>query len=69
MKAGTAQSKEFDNDAAFLRLQSKVSEADALGFGHLAAGEPNVEERLAALEKTDQVNRLLADLKARVSGK
>jgi phage shock protein A len=65
VRTGTAGMKEFESDAAFLRLQSKVSEADALGQGHLAAGEPNAEQRLAALEKSDQVDRLLADLKAR----
>ena len=65
VRAGTANMKEFDSDAAFDRLQSKVSEADALGHGHLIAGEPNADQRLAALEKSDQVDRLLADLKAR----
>jgi phage shock protein A len=65
IRAGTANMKEFDSDAAFDRLQSKVSEADSLGHGHLIAGEPNAEQRLLALERSDQVDRLLADLKAR----
>jgi phage shock protein A len=68
VRAGTANMKEFDHDAAFDRLQMKVSEADSLGHGHLTAGEPNAEQRLAALEKSDQVDRLLADIKARVDG-
>jgi phage shock protein A len=69
IRSGTANMKEFDSDAAFLRLESKVSETEALGHGHLVAGQPNAEERLARLEKSDQVDRLLADLKARVTGR
>jgi phage shock protein A len=68
IRAGTANMKDFETDAAFLRLESRVSEADALGHGHIAAGQPNAEQRLAALEKSDQVERLLADVKTRVSG-
>ena len=68
VRAGTTNFKEFDHDAAFDRLQMKVSEADALGHGQMTAGEPNAEQRLAALEKSDQVDRLLADLKARTNG-
>jgi phage shock protein A len=68
VRAGTANMKEFDHDAAFDRLQMKVSEADSAGHGQLAAGEPNAEQRLAALEKSDQVDRLLADIKHRVAG-
>jgi phage shock protein A len=68
IRAGTTNMKEFDHDAAFDRLQMKVSEADSVGHGQLAAGEPNAEQRLAALEKSDQVDRLLADLKTRAPG-
>jgi phage shock protein A len=68
MRAGTTNMKDFDHDAAFDRLQMKVSEADSLGHGQLAAGEPNAEQRLAALEKSDQVDRLLAEIKARATG-
>jgi phage shock protein A len=67
VRAGTANMKELDHDAAFDRLQMKVSEADSFGHGQIAAGEPNAEQRLAALEKSDQVDRLLADLKSRVA--
>ncbi len=68
IRAGTGNVKDFESDAAFDRLQSKVFEADALGRGHLIANQPNAEHRLAALEKSDQVDRLLADLKARALG-
>ena len=65
VRTGTAGMEEFKSDAAFDRLRMRVSEAEALGQGHLAAGQTNSEQRLAALEKSDQVERLLADLKAR----
>jgi phage shock protein A len=68
VRTGTTNMKEFDHDAAFDRLQMKVSEADSVGHGQLSAGEPNAEQRLAALEKSDQVDRLLADIKHRVTG-
>lgn len=67
IRSGASKMKDFENEAAFLRLESKISEAEALGHGHAAAGEPDVDERFRALEKSDQVDRLLADLKARVS--
>lgn len=65
-RAGVTDVKAYHQDAAFDRLQMKVSEADALGHGHMVVSEPNAEQRLAALERTDQVDRLLSDLKARV---
>jgi phage shock protein A len=69
IRSGTASMKESDTEMAFARLESKVSEAEALGHGHLIAGQPNPEQRLAALEKSDQVERLLADLKSRIQQK
>jgi len=68
VRAGSAIFKEFDHDAAFDRVRGKVMETEALGHGQLAAGEPDTERRLAALEKSDQVDRLLADLKAKSTG-
>jgi phage shock protein A len=68
VRAGSATFKEFDHDAAFDRVRGKVMETEALGHGQLAAGEPDTERRLAALEKSDQVDRLLADLKAKSIG-
>jgi uncharacterized small protein (DUF1192 family) len=41
---------------------------EALGHGQIASGEPDVEKRLAALEKSDQVDRLLAELKSKSNG-
>jgi len=68
VRAGSATFKEFEHDAAFDRVKSKVMETEALGHGQMAAGEPDTEKRLAALEKSDQVDRLLADLKAKSTG-
>jgi len=66
VRSGTTAMNELESDAAFDRLRWKVSEAEALGKGQLAAGEPNTDQRFSALEKSDQVDRLLADLKARI---
>jgi len=53
------------NSAAFERMKSKVrhSEATAQATSDLAAD--NVEDRFAALEKQDEVERLLQELKAK----
>jgi len=68
VRAGSATFKEFEHDAAFDRVKDKVMETEALGHGQMSAGEPDTEKRLAALEKSDQVDRLLADLKAKSTG-
>ena len=64
-RAGATAMKDFDNDAAFDRLKWKVAEAEALGYGQGVAGQPNVEQRFSALERSDQVDRLLAELKSK----
>jgi phage shock protein A len=66
LRSGASAMKELDGDAAFERLKWKVAEAEALGQGQTAAGQPNADQRFSALEKSDQVDRLLAGLKARV---
>jgi phage shock protein A len=63
LKTGTASMQEFQTDAQFERLQAKVSEADALGMGTLAVAQSDPERRLTAMDKADQVDRLLEDLK------
>jgi phage shock protein A len=65
IRTGSATFKEFEQEAAFDRVRDKVMATEALGHGQIAADEPDVEKRLAALEKSDQVDRLLADLKAK----
>lgn len=66
-RAGAAVMKDIEHEVAFDRMRGKVIEADALGNGFLEAGEPGPEQRLAALEKSDQIERLLADIKTRAA--
>ena len=56
---------EESHSAAFDRMKSKVrhTEAEAQAKADLVAD--NVEDRFAAMEKEDEINRLLADLKAK----
>ena len=63
MRAGVSTAQQMEHDATFDRLRSKVDEAEAIGQGHLIENSPSVESRLAALDRSDQVDRLLADLK------
>lgn len=65
VRSGVSAMKEFETDAAFDRMQWRVSETEAQGQGQIAAGGPSTEQRFLALEKSDQVDRLLADLKSR----
>lgn len=68
VRSGAAAMKEFDSDAAFDRLKWKVAEAEAIGQGSASLAQPNAEQRFSALEKADQVDRLLADMKHRITG-
>ena len=68
LRTGAAAMKDFESDLNFDRLKTKVSEAEAVGQGYLIAGAPNGEQRLKALEKSDQVERLLSDLKMKAIG-
>lgn len=65
MRAGVSGTQEFEHDAALDRVRSKVFEVEAAGQGELAVGQNNLEQRLASLERSDRVERLLADLKQR----
>ncbi len=67
VRTGSATSQDTKHDLAFDRMRDKVLEAEALGQGTLEAGKPDMDHRLAVLEKSDQVDRLLADLKARAT--
>jgi phage shock protein A len=63
-KAGMTMGDE-SNSAAFDRMKSKVrhSEAEAQATADLVVD--NVEDRFAAMEKQDEIDRLLADLKSK----
>jgi phage shock protein A len=54
-----------DHIAAFDRARNKVSHAEAVSQAKAELLSDDVDERLAALEKQDAVEKLLADLKAR----
>ncbi len=58
-----------DHDAALDRVRAKVMEGEAMGYGLALAGGPSADQQLAALERTEQVDRLLAALKTkRIAG-
>jgi phage shock protein A len=65
LRTGAAGKREFESDAALDRMRTKVFEAEAAGQAELAVNRNDLEQRLAALERSDQVERLLADLKQR----
>jgi len=66
-RTGSTTSQDMKHEVAFDRMRDKVLEAEARGQGTLEAGKPDIDHRLALLEKSDQVDRLLADLKARAT--
>ena len=53
--------------AAFGRMERKVMHSEAVSQAKSELAASDVEDRLAALEKEDQVDKLLAELKARRS--
>ena len=65
-RAGSAQVKIGDgsNEASFERLKSKVQRTEAIGQAKAELMGDSVEDRLADLEKRDEVERLLQELKA-----
>ncbi|MGI8988707.1 MAG: PspA/IM30 family protein [Bryobacteraceae bacterium] len=66
-KATEAQAKigKLSNGSGFDRLKDKVDRADALSQANAGMLEDEMESRLAALDKEDQIDRLLAELKSR----
>jgi phage shock protein A len=65
VRTGEATMQGLEGDIAFERVRSRILEAEAAGEGALAMGQGSLEQRLGALERSDQVERLLADLKQR----
>ncbi|HWB86764.1 MAG TPA: PspA/IM30 family protein [Bryobacteraceae bacterium] len=51
--------------AAFDRMKNKVHHSEATAQAHAELMADNVEDRFAALEKQEEIDRLLADLKAK----
>lgn len=64
-RSGSAAVGGAKQDAAFDRMSAKILQQEALGVGHAAAFAPGTEERFAALEREDKVDRLLEQLKTR----
>jgi len=66
-KAGDAQMAMGDSSsaAAFDRMKGKVQHGEALSQAKAELTADNVEDRLAALEKQDEVEKLLSELKAK----
>jgi len=51
--------------AAFDRMERKVMHSEAVSQAKSEMGADNVEDRLAALEKEDKIDKLLAEIKTR----
>ena len=51
--------------AAFDRMKRKVAHSEAVSQAKSEIASDNLEDRLAALEKQDRIEQLLADLKAK----
>lgn len=66
-KAGDARMKISDgsSSAAFDRMDRKVQRTEANGMAKSDLLTPTVEDRFAKLEKEDEVEKLLAEIKAR----
>jgi phage shock protein A len=66
-KAGDAQMKIGDksNSAAFDRVRTKVLHAEATGKATLELVNDDVDDKLASLEKEDEIERLLQEIKTR----
>jgi phage shock protein A len=62
--AGMAM-REHDHGAGFDRMKEKVVRAEAVSRAKAELAGDSVEDRLAALEKEDELDRLLAELKAK----
>ena len=66
-KASDAKMAMGDNSkaAAFDRMKRKVAHSEAIGQAKAEISADNVEDRLAALEKEDRIEQLLAELKTK----
>jgi phage shock protein A len=69
-KASDAQMAIGDKSkiATFERMKSKVRHAEAVSKAKAEMVSDNVEDRLAALEKQDEIEKLLKEIKARRAG-
>ncbi|MSP36936.1 MAG: PspA/IM30 family protein [Deltaproteobacteria bacterium] len=56
------------NNSTFERMNNKVRTAEAVGQAKAEMAGDSIEDRFAALEKSDEVERLLNEIKARRAG-
>ena len=68
-KATDAQFATSDHStaAAFDRMKDKVQHSEAVSQAKAELFKDDVEEQLAALEKQDKIEKMLADMKAKRS--
>ena len=66
-RAGAGTLEELGEDAALNRIGAQVSEAEALGLGRMTLSEDSADTRLEQLERSDRVDKLLAELKQKAS--
>jgi phage shock protein A len=64
-RTGASAVQALNTDETFDRIRMRVGEAEAVGQGQLTVNESGPEQRFAELERADQVDRLLAGLKAK----
>jgi phage shock protein A len=64
-RAGITPSAEFQHDALFERAKSKVDQAEATAAGQLGAAALDTSHQLEAMDRSEEVDRLLAELKQR----
>ena len=66
-KASDARMASADGSsmAAFDRMKRKVAHSEAVGQAKSEMAADNIDDRIAALEKQDRIEQLLADLKAK----
>ena len=69
-KASDAQMAIGDKSkvATFERMKSKVRQAEAVSKAKAEMANDNVEDKLAALEKQDEIEKMLKEIKARRAG-
>ena len=51
--------------AAFDRMKNKVTRAEAVSHAKLEMVSDNIDDRFAQLEKEDEIDKLLAEIKSR----
>ena len=68
-KAGEAHAAMAHSDSSptFDRMKDKVLRAEAIGHAHAEVSGESLDDRFAAMEKEDEIDRLLAEIKQRKS--